>query len=63
MFVSFFQSDPRKAENFDSQFKRLPMAKTPPDDTAKYILKNMRGDEFKGFSFINDEYIEFSSDL
>jgi len=49
-------SDPRKAENFDSQFKRLPMNKTPPDETAKYILSNLRGDEFKGFSYYNESY-------
>ena len=50
------QSDPRKAENFDSQFKKLPMGKTPPDKTAEYIISNLKGDEFKGFSFLNTEF-------
>lgn len=49
-------SDPRKAENFDSQFKRLPMSATPPDETAQYILNNLRGDEFKGFSCYNQDF-------
>jgi len=48
-------SDPRKAENFDGQFKNLPLCRTPPDQTARYILNNMRGDEFAGFSFVNQE--------
>ena len=39
------------------------MARTPPDDTAKFILNNLRGNEFKGFSFVNDEYLEYSSYL
>ena len=52
----YFQSDPRKAENFDSQFKKLPMGKTPPDKTAEYIISNLKGDEFKGFSFLNTEF-------
>jgi len=57
-------SDPRKAENFDSQFKRLPMSATPPDETARYILNNLRGDEFKGFSFCNQDYhLEYLSSL
>ena len=51
-----FQSDPRKAENFDCQFKRLPMTSTPPDQTAKFILNNLKGNEFKGFSFYNEEF-------
>jgi len=46
-------SDPRKAENFDWQFKEMPVCITPPGGTASYILQNMTGDEFRGFSFIN----------
>ena len=50
------KSDPRKAENFDSQFKKLPVSTTPPDATANYILNNMKGDEFTGFSFVNQHF-------
>jgi len=49
-------SDPRKAENFDSQFKNLPLSTTPPDTTATFILNNMKGDEFRGFSFVNQHF-------
>ena len=58
-----FQSDPRKAENFDSQFKRLPMISTPPDATAKFILNNLKGDEFKGFSFYNEAFGDYCTSL
>ena len=47
------KTDPRKAENFDSQFKNLPLSTTPPNTTSTYILNNMTGDEFRGFSFVN----------
>jgi len=50
-------SDPRKAENFDSQFKKLPISTTPPDATASYVLNNMKGDEFRGFSFVNQHFV------
>jgi len=49
-------SDPRKAENFDKQFKRLPLEETPPDPTSTYILSNLKGNEFQGFSFANPEF-------
>jgi len=56
-------SDPRKAENFDNQFKRLPMTSTPPDATAKFILNNLKGDEFKGFSFYNEAFGDYCTSL
>ena len=56
VIVLCFQSDPRKAENFDKQFKRLPLEETPPDPTSKYILSNLKGNEFEGFSFANPEF-------
>jgi len=49
-------SDPRKAENFDKQFKRLQVKETPPDPTSAYILSNLKGNEFQGFSFVNPEF-------
>jgi len=49
-------SDPRKAENFDKQFKRLPLEETPPDPTSTFILSNLKGNEFAGFSFANPEF-------
>ena len=32
------------------------MSDTPPDETAKFILDNMKGTEFGGFSFVNPEF-------
>ena len=50
------QTDPRLGENFDKQFKSRPVSDTPPDKTAKFILDNMKGTEFGGFSFVNPEF-------
>jgi hypothetical protein len=54
-----FQTDPRKAENFDDQFRLQPVKNTKVTKDGKYILENMNGDEFKGFSFLNDNYMVF----
>ena len=39
------------------------MSSTPPDATAKFILNNMKGDEFKGFSFYNEEFGDYCTSL
>ncbi|KAI1301654.1 Protein kinase C, brain isozyme [Halotydeus destructor] len=44
---------PRSADNFDPVFTNAKIQLTPTDVG---IIKNMRGDEFKGFSFINADY-------
>ena len=44
------------AENFDKQFKKLPLTCTPPDTTAAYILANMKGNEFENFSYVNSQF-------
>ena len=54
--LAFFQTNPRKAENFDKQFKDLPTALTPPTKDTKLILRDLRGDEFAGFDHINNNF-------
>ncbi|ELU18523.1 hypothetical protein CAPTEDRAFT_168196 [Capitella teleta] len=44
-------TDPRKAENFDKMFTRVPIRLTPVDDAVLHM--NIRGDEFRGFTFFN----------
>jgi classical protein kinase C len=48
--------NPRAAENFDPQFKRINIADTPPDPTSKYILDHLKGNEFEGFSWANPHF-------
>ncbi|CAI2357624.1 unnamed protein product [Caenorhabditis sp. 36 PRJEB53466] len=43
----------RSTENFDHNFLKLPTKMTPPDWE---VLENLKGDEFKGFSFVNPFY-------
>lgn len=52
-FMYLFQNDPRLAENFDKHFTSNPLELTPTD--LKF-LRNMQGDEFSGFSFVNLQY-------
>lgn len=47
--------NPKAAENFDPIFTNSKITLTPPDLS---IIKNMRGDEFRGFSFVNSEFHE-----
>jgi len=44
-------TNPRKAENFDKMFTRVPMRLTPIDEAM--LQMNARGDEFLGFTFYN----------
>jgi len=48
--------NPRSAENFDPQFKKINIANTPPDPTSKYILDHLKGNEFEGFSWANPHF-------
>lgn len=50
------QTDPRKAENFDDQFRLQPIKNTKVDKNGRYILDNMPADTFAGFSFVNPEF-------
>ena len=50
--------DPRAAENFDPLFTNAKISLTPPDLT---IINNMTGDEFKGFSYINQNFNDLNS--
>ena len=50
------QTDPRKAENFDDQFRLQPIKNTKVDKNGRYILDNMPADTFANFSFVNPDY-------
>jgi classical protein kinase C len=54
--------DPKKAENFDPQFRKIPVDNTPPNATSKYILDHLKGDEFEGFSFVNNDFSSLTDD-
>ena len=54
-----FQTDPRKAENFEEQFRSQPVRNTKTSKDGQYILDHMNGDEFGGFSFVNPNYMVF----
>lgn len=51
--------NPRNAENFGSEFAKLPTQLTPVD--CNILKLNAGGDEFKGFSFVNESYGIFDS--
>jgi hypothetical protein len=55
-FPPLEQTDPRKAENFDDQFRKATLKNTPPGPDGKYILKHMTGNEFAGFSMVNNYF-------
>lgn len=38
------------------------MSCTPPDATSAYILDNLKGNEFDGFSFVNSEFDPVTAD-
>lgn len=48
--MGYWQGDPRAAENFDKHFTSIPLDLTPGDAA---VLANLRGDEFRDFSFAN----------
>ena len=54
---SFIQTNPRKAENFDKMFTKVPLNLTPVESNV--MLMNARGDEFQGFSFVNPYFGSF----
>ncbi len=35
----------------------MAVAETPPNADSKFIIANLRGDEFRGFSMVNDEFV------
>ena len=49
-------NDPRRAENFDPYFKRLPTELTVPNQNTQKILRDSRGDEFAGFDYVNSSF-------
>merc|ERR550532_2391227 len=51
-------SDPRKAENFDAQFKSIPVDLTPLSRDARHLLEEMMNDrdQFADFDFVNPVY-------
>ena len=52
------QSDPRRAENFDAQFKSIPVDLTPLSRDARHLLEEMMNDkdQFADFDFVNPVY-------
>ena len=56
------QTDPRKAENFDDQFRLQPIKNTKVDKNGRYILDNMPADTFAGFSFVNPDFRAFKAE-
>ena len=51
-------SDPRRAENFDAQFKSIPVDLTPLSRDARHLLEEMINDrdQFADFDFVNPVY-------
>ncbi len=54
------QGNPRKAENFDKMFTKVPLRLTPVDDAI--LQMNARGDEFDGFTFVNPFFSDTEPD-
>lgn len=50
-FFWILKTDPRRAENFDKIFTRVPIRLTPVDTAV--LEANMRGDEFSNFTYYN----------
>ena len=55
-FDLFFQTDPKKAENFDNQFKTMTLRLSYSEQS---VLDQMQGDEFEGFDFVNDNFYQY----
>ena len=51
-------SDPRRAENFDAEFKSIPVDLTPLSRDARHLLEEMMNDrdQFADFDFVNPVY-------
>jgi len=49
-------TDPRLAENFDEQFKNLKVELTPRTADVEIIIRDLKGDEFNGFSWTNSDF-------
>jgi hypothetical protein len=45
------------AENFDEQFKNLKVEMTPRTADVEMIIRDLRGDEFSGFSWKNSDFL------
>ena len=56
-YTSLLKTNPRLAENFDEQFKKLNVELTPRSRDADMIFQNMTGDEFKGFSWADASFL------
>lgn len=56
--LAVLQKEAASAENFDSQFKKLPVDLSPADMS---VLINTKGDEFEQFSFVNPYYYPSTS--
>lgn len=54
--ATYSKTDPRKAENFDKIFTRVPIRLTPVDTAV--LEMNMRGDEFSNFTYYNPYFSE-----
>jgi len=54
------QTDPRKGENFDKVFTRIPIRLTPIDE--RVLQMNARGDEFRSFSIVNPCFVQATRD-
>ena len=55
-FWFVFQTDPKKAENFDNQFKTMTLRLSYSEQS---VLDQMQGDEFEGFDFVNDNFYQY----
>uniref|UniRef100_A0A914S0P7 Protein kinase domain-containing protein n=1 Tax=Parascaris equorum TaxID=6256 RepID=A0A914S0P7_PAREQ len=53
------QKHEASTENFDPQFLKLPLKLTMPD---WMVLSNLRGDEFRSFTYYNPEYFNSIAD-
>ena len=52
------KTNPRLAENFDEQFKKIKVDLTPPNKDTQMILSNMTGNEFNGFSWASPSFFD-----
>ena len=50
------QTDARKAENFDPQFKKSSLTLTAITKDGQYVLDHLKGDEFADFDFVNPNF-------
>lgn len=55
-FIPAGKRDSVTAENFDPVFTSSHVTLTPADES---IMKNLRGDEFRHFTFVNTSFAQF----